>query len=82
MIEREIRGYFGWPGSRTTIAGVEVTILAARLSHPSGPSGTAHKTPDGELALYAGTGSLIIDRLKPAGKREMDSRDFLAGHPL
>lgn len=82
VIEREIRGYFGWPGSRTTIAGVDVTVTSARLAHPSGPPSTAHKTAEGKLAVYAGTGSLIIDRLKPAGKREMSSRDFLSGHPL
>ena len=82
VLEREIRGYYGWPGSRTAIAGTDVTITKAHLSHPSGPSGTAYKTPDGELAVYAGTGSLIVDTLKPAGKRAMPSRDFLSGHPL
>ena len=82
VIEREIRAYFGWPGSRTTIAGVDVTITSAHVDHLSGPSGSAVKTPDGELAVYAGTGCLIIDQLKPAGKREMSSRDFLAGHTI
>ena len=82
VIEREIRAYFGWPGSRTTIAGVDTTITAAHVSHLSGPSGSAVKTAEGELAIYAGTGCVIVDQLKPSGKREMASRDFLAGHPL
>lgn len=44
--------------------------------------GTAFRTPAGELAVTTGSCDLIIDFLKPAGKREMPARDFLAGHHL
>ena len=81
-LEREIRAYLGWPGSRAQIAGTDVTITAARVLPKDGHPGTAHKTPSGELAVYAGHGCLIIDRLKPAGKREMTGPEFLAGHPV
>ncbi|HVQ43465.1 MAG TPA: methionyl-tRNA formyltransferase [Candidatus Saccharimonadia bacterium] len=81
-LEREVRGYLDWPGSRTHLAGAEVTITAAHTASDSGPAGQSHRTDDGELAVYAATGSLIIDRLKPAGKRDMPARDFLTGHPL
>lgn len=82
VLEREIRAYLGWPGSRTQIAGADTTITAAHTSRDNGPAGTAYKTATGELAVYAGTGSLVIDRLKPAGKRDMAARDFLTGHKL
>jgi len=81
-IEREIRAYLGWPGSRTEIVGAEAIITEARLLPKDGPAGAAYKTPASELAVYAAKGSLIIDRLKPAGKREMTGPEFLAGHPL
>lgn len=81
-LEREIRAYLGWPGSRTELIGTEATITEARVLPKDGPAGTAYKTPASELAVYAHTGSLIIDRLKPAGKREMTGPEFLAGHPL
>jgi methionyl-tRNA formyltransferase len=81
-LEREIRAYFGWPSSRTQIAGTDVIITSAHLSPKDGPAGTAYLAPSGELAVYAGTGSLIIDTLKPAGKREMTGLEFLTGHPL
>jgi methionyl-tRNA formyltransferase len=82
VIEREIRAYFGWPGSRTQIAGTDTIITAAHTQHASGPSSTAFKSESGDLAVYAGTGSLVIDRLKPAGKREMSGSDFLSGHKV
>jgi methionyl-tRNA formyltransferase len=82
QLEREVRGYLGWPGSHTTIAGADVTITTARTSLAGGAAGTAYKTPSGELAVHAGHGSLIIDRLKPSGKREMTGPEFMAGHPI
>jgi len=81
-LEREIRAYLGWPSSRTHIADVDITITSAHTGTASGPTGTPYKTEAGELAIYAGTGSLVIDTLKPDGKREMPASDFLAGHPL
>ncbi|MEO7617769.1 MAG: hypothetical protein ABIS59_02915, partial [Candidatus Saccharibacteria bacterium] len=44
--------------------------------------GTPYKTENAELAVYCGQGSIIINHLKPAGKREMTGKEFLAGHPL
>lgn len=81
-LERQIRAYLGWPGSRAELAGAEVTITEARVLPKDGPSGTPYKTPASELAVFTAKGSLIIDRLKPAGKREMTGPEFLAGHPL
>jgi methionyl-tRNA formyltransferase len=82
QIERAVRAHLGWPGSRTTLAGADVIITAAHVSPKDGPAGAAYLAPSGELAVYAGSGSLIIDRLKPAGKREMTGAQFLTGHPL
>ncbi len=72
QIEREIRGYLGWPGSRATFHGVEVIITAAHV--------TLKEPNPRDLVRSTGSGQLIIDRLKPAGKREMTGREFLAGH--
>jgi len=82
QLEREVRAYLGWPGSRATVAGIDVTITAAHLSTQPGPAGTPFKTPASELAVHAGSGSLVIESLKPAGKREMTGLEFLAGHPI
>ena len=81
-LEKEVRAYLGWPGSHATINGTEVIVTQARSSSGSGQPGTPYRTLSGELAVYAAQGSLVIDRLKPAGKREMTGPEFLAGHPL
>ncbi len=82
QLEREIRAYLGWPGNRTTIAGTDVTVTAAHIEPQGGRAGTAYKTSAADLAIYTADGSLVIDRLIPAGKREMTGPEFLAGHTL
>jgi methionyl-tRNA formyltransferase len=72
QIEREIRGYLGWPGSRTTLHDRDVIITKAHVAMPEA----------GDLAHQCGDGAyLIIDRLKPAGKNEMAAADFQRGLP-
>lgn len=80
-LEREVRAYIEWPKSRTTIAGREVIITKAHAS-----SNTDHKTPgtisviDKKIVVSTQQGTLWIDSLKPAGKKEMPSEAFLAGY--
>jgi methionyl-tRNA formyltransferase len=75
QIEREIRAYLGWPGSRAQLFDADVIITAAHVA----PSTEAVNPKD--LILTCGENTqLVIDRLKPAGKREMTGREFLAGH--
>lgn len=88
QIERLIRAYIIWPGSKATVAGTEVTITQARrydaedFSHDESRPGTAFKTELGELAVKCGEYSIVIDTLTPAGKRQMTGKEFLAGHSL
>ncbi|HEY6736457.1 MAG TPA: methionyl-tRNA formyltransferase [Candidatus Saccharimonadia bacterium] len=82
QLEREVRAFLGWPGSRTTLAGRDVIITAAHVLETSGTPGQAYVTPSQELAVYASPGSLVIDRLKPAGKGEMSGTAFLRGVKL
>lgn len=91
ILERHVRAYLGWPGSKTMVEGIDVTITAARTGdsllmmgtgETGAQPGTAFKTATGELAVVTGHGELIIERLKPAGKNEMTGQAFLAGHSL
>ncbi len=89
VIEREIRAYSGWPGSRSTIGGKEVVITKAHVAgdskHRLGQTDQAgpFRTPDGYIGMPSlASGVLVIERLKPAGKREMSAQEFLAGNKL
>lgn len=69
-LEREVRAYAGWPGSRTSLGSLDVIITKAHVSES-----------ETELSLLCGDGSyLAIDTLKPAGKKEMPVKAFLAGY--
>lgn len=83
MLEREIRAFVEWPKSRTVIAEVDVVITSAHAA-PSQPAGAKPGDYDyahhKKLGIVTATGTLWIERLKPAGKPEMDIAAFLAGY--
>ena len=81
VLEREIRAYAGWPGSSTIISDKPIIVTTAGVLNVSGEPGT-YFTHEKQLAVYCGQNALIITRLKPAGKNDMSSRDFLAGNPI
>lgn len=84
QIEREIRAYLDWPGSRTTLFGKDVIITKAHtvpnISTDDAP-GDVTVTPEAaSLSVATSNGSLRIEKLKPAGKKEMTIKAFLSGY--
>lgn len=79
VLEREIRAFSGWPKSRALFSGLELTITSAHVIDISGTPGdrTIH---NGLPTIFCGKGALVIDHLKPAGKKEMPGKAFLAGY--
>jgi methionyl-tRNA formyltransferase len=83
QIEREIRAYLGWPGSRTTIADKDVIITQAHMvptNHGEKPGALEVVREANALMVETGKGMLCIDWLKPAGKNEMSSAEFIRGY--
>lgn len=78
-LERQIRAYAGWPGSRTTLANKEVIITKVRTAGYSGKPGSVIIRGH-EILVCAREQALVIESLKPAGKKEMTAQAFLAGH--
>lgn len=78
-IEREIRAYTGWPQSRTSFGQLDVIITKAHVIDDTGKPG-ATTIIDKSPAVFCGQAALKIERLKPAGKKEMSGEAFLAGH--
>lgn len=79
QIEREVRAYLGWPGSKTTLANKEVTITQAKAVDANGTPGQVGINDD-QLLVHCGKGSLLIKKLKPAGKNEMTAQEFTRGY--
>ena len=78
-IERKVRAYYGWPGSTTTLGDLPVTVTQASVLNESGTPGQLFRWRK-SLAVYCGQDALLIEKLKPAGKAEMDSPSFLNGY--
>jgi len=79
QLDREIRAYIEWPRSCTTFANIQVGITKARVTALSGIPGR-RDVIDKEPVVFCGVGGLVIERLKPAGKKEMTGKEFLAGY--
>ena len=78
-IEREVRAYKHWPKSKTTIGNTQVVITQASVHDAEGAPGKLF-IKDKSLGVYCSSGSVVIERLIPSGKNEMDSQSFLAGY--
>lgn len=82
ILEREVRAFIGWPRSKTIISEKNVVVTRAHvISDEIGLPGQPF-IHDRQLAVRCGEGSLVIDSLIPAGKKEMSGESFLVGHPL
>lgn len=79
QIEREIRAYIEWPKSFTKINDIPITITKAHTEPLNGSVGT-YKIKDNQIIFYSSKNALIVDKLTPAGKNEMDSKSFLMGY--
>lgn len=79
QLEREIRAFATWPKSYTKFNDLDVVITAAHVSEQKGDAGSL-AVQNKELIMYCGEGALVIDKLKPAGKPEMDASGFINGY--
>ncbi|MDX1766252.1 MAG: methionyl-tRNA formyltransferase [Candidatus Saccharimonadales bacterium] len=79
QIEREVRAYAGWPGSYSTVNEIKFAVTQATVATMKGPVGTPFEA-DKQLGIYCGENALIIEKLKPAGKKEMPAEAFLNGY--
>lgn len=84
QIEREIRAYSKWPGSRTTIGEFEVIITKANLyspEHQKAPGTFEIIDRQKSIAIiYASQEAIAIQSIKPANKKEMPIQAFLSGY--
>ena len=84
-IWNRVRGLLPWPAAYFNFQTEPVQILKAYLEPE-----TDHKAPgtilriskEGPAAIQTAQGILILERLKPAGKKEMSAAEFLRGRRL
>lgn len=93
-VDRQIRGLSPFPGAWTELAGKRLLILGSRPvagGVPPDPGGGRPATPAPGAVLElrpegpvvaCGSGSVLLTRVKPAGKRAMAAGDWLRGARL
>lgn len=83
QIEREIRAFIDWPKSFARLGDIDVVITkadAVASESPKAKPGEILVEDGGSLVVATGKGLLRVERLKPAGKAEMDTASFLNGY--
>ena len=78
-LERQIRAFTPWPGGWFKHEGARIKVLRAELSDQGGAPGTVI---DDRLTVACGEGGLRLLRLQRAGKRALETQDFLRGAPI
>lgn len=79
---RRVRAFDPWPGTRLVFPGGPVAVLSARAERLEGDAapGTVLPPRGSDLPVACGDGSLLVlERVKPAGKREMPARSLVDG---
>ena len=82
VIERKVRAFNPWPGAFVGQGDHLIKIWKARVADGKGEPGTIVEAHKKWIEVAAGSGSLQILELQPAGKKKMSPEAFLAGHHL
>lgn len=80
-IDRAIRAYTPAPGAWTTLSGERVKLGPVRPAAPDGEALAPGEVRAGKREVRVGTGSgdVILGRIQPPGKKQMDAADWARG---
>jgi methionyl-tRNA formyltransferase len=78
-LERRVRAFNPWPGTWFDWKGAPLKILRARVVEWENPGTGRRLTIEGCPAVGTSEGILILEEVKPAGKKSMPGKAFLAG---
>ena len=75
-----VRGLYSWPIAQTTLNGKKLKIYRTSLGKGSGEPGSVIATDP--LTIACSDGAVVIEEMQLEGKKRMDAKTFLIGHPL
>ena len=79
-VHNKVRGLQTWPVATAVLNSKDVKIHSTLLCDKSGNAGEIISLDP--LTVACSSGSVIIKELQLSGKKRMDSKAFLLGHPL
>lgn len=79
LIDRLVRGLYSWPLANTIIGDTEYKIVAGYFVKGKGNPGIISDISKKVLGIGCLDGTYYVTKIKPAGKKIMDIKDFLNG---
>ena len=79
LIDRLVRGLYSWPLANTIIGDTEYKIVAGYFIKGKGNPGMISDISKKVLGIGGLDGTYYVTKIKPAGKKIMDIKDFLNG---
>ena len=79
LIDRLVRGLYSWPLANTIIGDTEYKIVAGYFVKGKGNPGMISDISKKVLGIGCFDGTYYVTKIKPAGKKIMDIKDFLNG---
>lgn len=79
LIDRLVRGLYSWPLANTIIGDTEYKIVAGYFVKGKGNPGMISDISKKVLGIGCLDGIYYVTKIKPAGKKIMDIKDFLNG---
>ncbi|MBX3275252.1 MAG: methionyl-tRNA formyltransferase [Sandaracinaceae bacterium] len=81
-VHDRVRGLSPWPGAFTTLSGARLMVHRTRPTDGAGAPGEVLRAEGDALVVACGEGAVALCELQLAGKRRLDARAFLSGHPV
>ncbi|WP_456455967.1 methionyl-tRNA formyltransferase [Thermovibrio sp.] len=78
-IFNKVRAFYPWPCAFTSFRGKGIKLIKVRPVEGEGRPGEVIGVKGG-LKVATGKGALLIERLKPEGKREISGEEFVRGY--
>lgn len=80
QVHNLVRGLYSWPIAQTVYHGKKLKIYRTSLGKGGGEAGTVIDTDP--LTVACSEGAIVIEELQLEGKKRMDAKAFLIGHPI
>lgn len=78
-LARQVRAYHPWPGTFLKLDGGLLKVLRAHAHKQSKAKAGLMVKVEGQPAIGTADGLLVLDKVQPAGKKQMSGTDFLRG---
>ena len=79
-LERQVRAFAGWPKSRFSLHNIQLIVTAAHVMPQRSTVPGQIRTDKQQLGIDTPQDTLCIDRIIPAGSKEMSGAEFIRGY--